>query len=234
MIDIHSHILPGIDDGAKSFEQSLDILRGLSGQGITDVICTPHFIAETKITSSKAANTKLLEELKKRIEAENIDINLHLGNEIYIDRDIAKFIRTRKISSLADSKYLLIELPMSGEFAQHQDIFLSLQRKGWTVILAHPERYHSFQKDDKELQELFGKGVLFQCNLGSFIGQYGKNAKKLARKLAKENQIFCFGTDIHRPRDYSEIAKAIKKLSKYYGPAGLNQLLVVNPSMIVK
>ncbi len=234
MIDIHSHILPGIDDGAKSFEQSLDILRGLSGQGITDVICTPHFIAETKITSPKSTNTKLLDELKKRVEDENIDINLHLGNEIYIDRDIAKFIRTRKISPLADSKYLLIELPMSGEFAQYQDIFLSLQRKGWTVILAHPERYHSFQKDDKELQELFGKGVLFQCNLGSFIGQYGKNAKKLARKLAKENQIFCFGTDIHRPRNYSEIAKAIKKLSKYYGPAGLNQLLVVNPSMIVK
>ena len=234
MIDIHSHILPGIDDGSKSFDDSLDILRGLTEQGITDIICTPHYIAETKQTSTRSANTKLLEELNTRAREAGIAINLYLGNEIYIDRNIAQFIRTHKISPLADSKYLLIELPMSGKYPQYRDIFLTLQQKGWQVILAHPERYHSFQEKPELIKELTDHDILLQCNLGSFIGQYGKSAKKLVKNLAKENMIYCFGTDIHRPRDYSEIAKAKRKLTKYYGPAALEQLLVVNPSKIVK
>lgn len=233
MIDIHSHILPGIDDGSKSFDESLKILRGLSQQGITDVICTPHYIAETKQTSTKANNTKLLAELKQKAKEASIDINIYLGNEIYIDREISKLIRLKKISALNDSKYLLIELPMSGKFEQYEDIFLTLQQKGWNVILAHPERYHSFQNDYKLVTNLHKSGILFQCNLGSYIGQYGKKAQKLAKKIAKEKLIFCLGTDIHHERDYNEIAKAKRKLQKYYRESELNAILVENPKRII-
>ena len=233
MIDVHSHILPGIDDGAKSFDESIKILSGLSEQGVTDVICTPHFIAETAQISPRSKNSKLLEELKEKAVAAGIDIELYLGNEIYIDRNIAKYIRTKKISPLNDSKYLLIELPMSGEYEHYEDIFLQLQQKGWKVILAHPERYQSFQKDYEKVIALHRQDVLFQCNLGSFIGQYGKKAKKLVNRIAKEHLIYCIGSDIHRQRDYNEITKAKNKLHKYYNATELDSILVQNASKIL-
>ena len=232
MIDIHSHILPGIDDGSKSFDESLDILKGLAEQGITDIIATPHFIAETNQTSSHSKNQRLLLELANR--AKDININIYLGNEIYIDREIAKYLRTRRISPLADSKYLLIELPMSGEFAGYEDIFKSLQESGWTIILAHPERYHTVQKDYQIVKNLAKQGILLQCNLGSFIGQYGKHALKTAKHLAKDQLIFCFGTDIHRKRDYAEISLAQQKISKFYTPEEINTLFIENPKKIVQ
>ncbi len=234
MFDIHSHVLPGIDDGSKSFAMSLDILRGLEKQGITDLICTPHYICETKQTSTRAANQKLLKQLQGKAQKEGIDINLYLGNEIYIDRDIKKLLKVKKISALNDSKYILVELPISGEYNQYEDILQDLELTGWQPILAHPERYVSFQNDYSKVIELHRIGVLFQCNLGSIIGQYGKHAKKLIKHMAKENLIFCFGTDIHHPRDYSEITKAQKKLQKYYSAAELDTLLAENPAKIVK
>ena len=234
MIDIHSHVLPGIDDGSKSFTMSLEILKGLEEQGITDLICTPHYIVDTNQVSTRANNEKLLEQLQEKAAKKGLKIKLHLGNEIYIDKDIPKLLRLKKASPLGKNKYLLVELPMSGEFEQYEDILLNLVQKKWKVILAHPERYHSFQKDYKKILDLHQSGILLQCNLGSFIGQYGRHAKKTAQKIAKDKLIFCTGTDIHRPRDYEEIAKAQKKLRKYYEFYELDAILVQNPLKIVQ
>ena len=110
MIDVHSHILPGIDDGARDFEHSIDILRELSSYGVTDVIATPHYISETEYVSTVLDNDRLLEELKDRIKTEEIGINLYLGNEIYIEKNIGVLLDKNKITPLAKSKYLLIEL----------------------------------------------------------------------------------------------------------------------------
>ena len=234
MIDIHSHVLPGIDDGSKNMDMSLEILQGLEEQGITDLICTPHYIAESCQASPRDENGKILKELQEKAAKKDIKINLYLGNEIYIDKDILKLLRSKKISPLGKNKYLLVELPMSGEFQQYDDILLNLKQKGWNVILAHPERYHSFQKNYKKITELYQQGILLQCNLGSFIGQYGRHAKKTAQKIAKDKLMFCVGTDIHRPRDYNEIAKAQKKLRKYYAFHELDAVLVQNPFKIVQ
>lgn len=234
MIDIHSHILPGIDDGSKSMTMSLELLAGLEEQGITDVICTPHYINETNQISPSWKNEELLVRLKQKSEEKGLKINLYLGNEIYIDRDIAKLIRSKKIAPLAKSNYILVELPISGEFQQYEDILQNLKQKGWKVILAHPERYHSFQKDYKKIEEMHRIGILLQCNLGSFIGQFGKAAKKTAQKMAKDKLIYCVGTDIHHPRDYNEITKAKKKLRKYYEYYEYDSILVQNPLKIVQ
>ena len=234
MIDIHSHVLPGIDDGSKDFATSLDILRGLEEQGITDLICTPHYIAETSQVSPHSKNEELLKQLQEKAIQKGLGIKLYLGNEIYIDKSILKLLRSKEISPLAKSKYILVELPMSGEFQQYEDILLNLVQKNWKVILAHPERYHSFQKDYSKITELSQQGVLLQCNLGSFIGQYGKHAMKTAKKMAKDNLIYCLGTDIHHKRDYTEIAKAQKKLLKFYKYYELDAILVQNPLKIVQ
>ena len=229
MIDIHSHLLPNIDDGSRSFEDSVAIINGLASVGVADIIITPHYVAETEWVSTRTKNQVLIADLRSRIKG----AKLYLGNEIYIDQNIAQRLKKGIISPLADSKYLLVELPMSGEYEGYEDILLSLIQAGYKVILAHPERYHTSHKKLDKLIELRDMGVLFQCNLGSIIGQYGKNAQKTIKKLAKADMIYCFGTDIHHRRDYSEITKAQKKLRKYYSEEELQTLLDTNPRKIL-
>ncbi|MBR1796187.1 hypothetical protein IJ765_02920 [Candidatus Saccharibacteria bacterium] len=231
MIDVHSHILYGIDDGSKSISESADILDGLKEQGFTDIILTPHYVADTTYVSPRKNNLKLMRSLQK---AAPEGIKLHLGNEIYVDRNIDELLSQKVISSLADSKYLLIELPMSGEFEGYEDIFDSLRLKGYQVVLAHPERYSSTHHDYSIIEKLHESGVLFQCNYGSFIGQYGHKSQKLAKKLAKNKLIFMLGTDIHHARDYSEIAKSLKKLRRYYTAEELEDLTTNHPRKIIE
>lgn len=234
MIDLHSHILPGIDDGAPNIEASVELVRELASGGVTEIIATPHYIDETIYDSPRYENLKLVAELQKRLDAEEIAVKIHLGNEIYINRDILDFLESGEVSSMGDSDYILVELPMSGEFPGYADIFLELLRAGYKVILAHPERYVSFQKDFSLVTELYDMGVLLQCNIGSFVDQYGKAARKLAVKMAKAKMIFGIGTDIHHLRGEEFLPSAMKKLSKYYSVDELEGLLVDHPREILE
>ncbi|MBR3177274.1 hypothetical protein IKF27_00505 [Candidatus Saccharibacteria bacterium] len=231
MIDIHNHSLYGIDDGSRTIEESVEMIRGLSDHGVTDIFLTPHYIAGTSQASPRFENTNRYNYLRASVRHQRIPVNLHLGNEIYIDRDIEKLIRFGQLKTLGDSNYLLIELPMSGEYADYEGIFLQLIRNGYKVILAHPERYISFQKDHNRILELNSIGVLFQCNLGSIIDQYGKEARRTLTKMIRDDLVFAFGTDLHHPRDFSEIDRAKELLKKYYED-DLDRVLVENPALI--
>ena len=234
MIDIHSHILPGIDDGAETLEDSITMIRELTEQGVTDIIATPHYVDETIYTSSRRENLHLLDELRRTLAEEKITVNIYLGNEIYICDKIDDLILFNKTSSLADSNFLLVELPMSGEFPNYEDILQDLINHGYKVILAHPERYTTFQNDFSLIERLHEMGVLLQCNTGSFIRQYGKHAEKIATALAKKNMIYALGSDMHHTRGSSDITLAIKKLHKYYKDEELEQILVNNPKTILE
>ena len=165
MIDIHSHILYGVDDGAKTIDESVDIIRNLYKNGITDIILTPHYIEYSSYNSNKKSNLEKLDSLKKKLKEEGINVNLYLGNEIYINNNILSLLKNGEISSLNDSKYLLIELPMSGKYDNYVEIFKELIENGYKVILAHPERYNTFKKDINLIYELKNIGVLMQCNI---------------------------------------------------------------------
>jgi len=233
MIDLHTHLLPDIDDGVQTYDESLEILEELANHGVTKLLLTPHYLPDTIYNSPRSDNLKLLSELQKATAESGIDIELHLGNEIYITPEISKLLKDKILSPLADSKYLLIELPMSGVFEGYEDIFYNLQAEGYKVILAHPERYISTQKDFSILERLHNQGILFQCNLGSIIGQYGRHAAKTLKKLAKKDLIFAFGTDTHHFRDFSEIDEAVYQLTRIYGEAKLETLLEDNPLKIL-
>ena len=234
MIDLHSHVLPGIDDGAADVDASMVLIRELAAGGVTDVFATPHYIDETIYTSPAKTNKKLVSKLKTLVKKEGINIRIHLGNEIYIMPKILDFLKSGEISSLSGSKYLLVELPMGGDFPGYRDILLELIRSGYNVVLAHPERYTSFQKDFSLIDEMYEMGVLLQCNIGSFAGQYGRAAMKTARKMAKAKMIWGVGTDIHHPRGDGFVASAIQKMGKYYSDAELAEILVGNPGKILR
>lgn len=234
MIDIHSHILYGVDDGADTLADAVKIARGLASQGVTDVVLTPHYVDETCYSVCREDNLKRFDELKSALATEGVDINIYIGNELYISEDILDWLEQGIISTLNDSKYLLVELPLNGEYQSYDDILMLLTRHGYQVILAHPERYELFKDDYSLLQNLCEVGILLQCNIGSFMGKYGKDALKLARKLAKDKMIFAFGSDVHHPIKDDYILKVQKKLAKYYSDTELEEVLVKNPAKILE
>ena len=233
MIDIHSHILPGVDDGARTLTDSVDIVREMAEMGITDVIATPHYMSETQYVSLRRNNLMLVGQLKQALADEGIKVNVYLGNEIYIDNGILELLEAKKISTLAGSKYLLIEIPLNEEFPNYEDIFLELMNMGYKVILAHPERYLVVQNDFSVVRELYEMGVLLQGNLGSMVGKYGSGAKKVIKRLVKEKMIFAFGTDTHHTGGLEQMRSAQKKLKKYYSDSELEKVLVGNARKII-
>lgn len=233
MIDIHSHLLYGVDDGAKTIEDSLSILSDLKDLGYTDVILTPHYIKDSHYDSTRSENLKRLKVLREELQNNNININVYLGNEIYIDDDIEDFLNNNVISSLNDSNFLLIELPMSGEYPNYKEIFNYLIKKNYNVILAHPERYMAFQKDFSKIEELSEIGVYFQCNIESIVGRYGKTAKKTIKKILKNHKINFLATDIHHKRNKEDFLKAKKLILKYITKEEFNILTYENPSKII-
>lgn len=232
MIDIHAHILPGIDDGARNLAEAVRMAKNLSEQGVEAVIATSHYINETAYVSPRAENLRLLEQLRYQLGLEEIPIKVFLGNEVYIDPKIWELGQNGKIATLGASRYLLVELPMDGKFPNYEDIFEDLTQRGVQVILAHPERYASIQKKPEIATRLARKGVLLQANLGSFTGKYGRKAMKTVKWLAEKKLIFATGSDIHRPG--VEIAKATEKLKEFYDSDEISQILTENPLKVLK
>lgn len=234
MIDIHSHLLFGVDDGSRTLEESVHVIKKLYEVGYTDIILTPHYINDSTYVSTREENLDVLKRLKVGLIRNNVNVNLYLGNEIYIDSEIANLLKNNIISSLNDTKYLLIELPMSGENEIYYDVFLDLINMGYKVILAHPERYISFQKDFNKVYELKELGVLLQSNVESILGKYGRSAKKTIKRLLKENLITFMGTDIHHNKEeYTFVLKAKKKMGKYLTQKQINNIFENNAKVLL-
>lgn len=217
MIDIHSHIIYNIDDGCKTIEESIQLIKKMKEVGFSKIVLTPHYMEGSKYQANNKIKNEKLKKLKQAIKEKNIDIDLYLGNEIYISSDIEDLISKDEIHPMGNTKYLLIELSLYNEINNVEDYLYELKLKGYIPIIAHPERYLYFQKDYKKMEKLYESGVLFQSNYGSIIGVYGKDAKKLIKYALKKDMITFMATDIHRPNsplieDFDKIAKKIKKI----------------------
>lgn len=233
MTDIHSHLIFGVDDGSRTLEESLSILQDMEKEGYENVILTPHYIKGSKYNSTKSQNEKKLELLKAACKENNININLYLGNEIYINENIYEMLKSGEISSLNNTSYLLIELPLSGIYKDYKEIFSYLISKGYKVILAHPERYVTFQEDFEKIMELWKMGVYFQCNLDSLIGKYGEGAKKTIKKMLKRKKVAFLATDVHHKHKDYKLIEAKKIALKYLTLKELDILINKNPSQLV-
>ena len=234
MIDIHSHILPGVDDGAFDLTNSIGLIRELADAGITEIVATPHYVSETKYMSKKFKNGQILQDLKKAIDDEGIKATVFLGNEIYIDKSIADLVQNGTISTMAGGEYILVELPLNGIFPNYGDIILDLIGTGYKVILAHPERYAVAQKDYGILVDLWKAGVLIQCNLGSIMGEYGRRAKRLAKQLLRDDMVFALGSDIHYRHGVEYWVRAQKRVVKYANERQVKRIFEINPRKILK
>lgn len=234
MIDIHSHIIPNVDDGARSVEETFNILKEAQEAGFTDVILTSHFILNYYETNAQELifwKEKLQEVLKKQ----GTKINLHSGMEIYITNQMEELLENKKILTLANSRYMLIELPLATNVKYFDYVVYYLEAKGIKPIIAHPERYKCVQKDPDIVEEYIEKGCLIQCNYGSIVNLYGREAEKTIKTLLKKNQVHFLGSDVHRENGtYLIILDAIKKIRKIIGENKINELTTINPKKILQ
>lgn len=209
MKDLHSHLLPGIDDGSKTIEESIDLLRKMSNEGIKEIVVTPHYIENSNYTCNNRKKKALLNKLKKKLKEENIDITLYIGNEIYFANNIVELLEKKEIISLNESKYILFEFPMHGSYKNSGEIISKIISCGYIPILAHPERYKTFLKQPNLAEEYLRMGVLLQGNYTSLFRKYGKKSEKLLKYYIKKGWISFLGSDTHHEFNYS-----MKKLEK--------------------
>ena len=229
MIDFHSHILPQIDDGSISIEETINILKEAKQVGFTKVISTSHYI-NGYYESNEIERTELLEKIKQ----ENVDVELYLGSEIYISENIVELLKDRKASSINNSRYVLFELPMGNETFLAKEMIYRLIENNYIPVIAHPERYSYVQDNVEYVRDLKEMGAMFQANYGSIIGLYGKKAEKTVEKLLKEDLIQFLGSDVHREEHvYVFIPKILKKLSKIISKEKIEEITEVNPQKVL-
>lgn len=198
MIDVHSHIINEIDDGSKSIEMTISMLKKAEQSGTTDIIATPHFM-RGRFEVEYRDVVKRVEELKDIARENNININIYAGQEVYFSKNILNYYNDKMIGTINNTKYMLIEFPML-EFNIDEAIntIYELQIRGITPIIAHPERYRQFIKDPSLINSLIKEGMLFQLNAGSIAGGFGKDVKKTATKYLEDNIYSFIGSDAHR------------------------------------
>ena len=197
MKDIHSHLLYGIDDGSKSIEESIPLLKKLEKEGVTDLMLTTHYIENSKYNCNNQEKQIIFEEFCKRAEEENINVRLYLGNEVFFTPNMLDLIKREEIKTLNNSKYVLFEFPMNSIYNNTSQIINELVSNGYIPILAHPERYRYFQEHPKVAEEYLRSGLLLQGNLTSLYGVYGTTAEKTLKFFLKKKWISFLGSDTH-------------------------------------
>ena len=212
MMDIDSHILYGIDDGSSTIEESLNIINSAIASGYTDLILTPHYRVRQDFVCDNAEKIRRFNILKEELLKRNMNINIHLGNEITIDEDFFYYLNTEQLLFLANSKYVLLELNFSRKSQCLDEIVDNLLKQGCIPIIAHAERYSAYQI--KDFVKLIKKGVLIQGNIGSLYGQYGSNARERLVEMLERHMVHFMGSDIHKETQdtYERINDAMKKI----------------------
>lgn len=219
MIDIHSHILPGIDDGSKNIKMTIEMLKKAEEDGTTDVVATPHFCRGFGETSYEEVK-KLAKEFQALAKNERLKINVHYGQEVFYSENIIKDYKDGLIGTINDSRYLLFELPMKTFDRETLDIIYELQVMDIVPILAHPERYRPIMDKPTSINKFINEGILFQMNAGSISGAFGPNVKKTASILLEHGIYNFIGSDAHNSSTRctgisEEVELSIKKNKLY-------------------
>lgn len=204
MIDIHCHLLPGLDDGAKTIEEALGIATQLYEAGFKTVIATPH-VMEGRDYLTPERILEATDYLNEVLRVQGIPMTVLLGSENYIFPDMARWLTEGKLLTLGNKeKYVLVELPMS-EIPHYTDqVFFELQVAGVTPVLAHPERNKRLVEEPERIITWAERGVLFQVDLRSLSGRYGPEAKELGLLMLESQLIHLIGSDAHRVAQSSD------------------------------
>jgi protein-tyrosine phosphatase len=234
MIDFHNHILPNVDDGSKSLEMSIDMIRDAQIQGITEIVNTTHHMhpmIDNSLIEYKDLKLKY-SELEKILNEKDIDIKIHKGSEVYF-HDKLDEIEVNDLTTFGNGRYMLIEFPVIQFPENYSEILFKLQLNGITPIIAHPERYRDIQKNINIIDEFIDKGYVVQIDAGSILGQFGKKVKKCALEIIRKEKFHLIGSDAH---NYKRNFCIQELLDLNINIINLNRvnIFVKNPGVILK
>lgn len=234
MIDIHSHILAGLDDGAGNTEVSLALLRMAEQAGTTGIIATPHII-EGKDHADWQTIVAGAEELDRLARKDALNIRVYPGAELEMNWDALALLKTgRSDYCLAGSRYVLIELPANSVPGFAEEFLYEVGIREKVPIIAHPERHRKLAAQPRLLHQWLRNGALAQCNADSFKGKYGADAKKYAELLLENNMVHFLGSDAHNiEHRHTDVGEALAVIAAKAGPEALRRLTCLNPEAII-
>ncbi|MGX6962309.1 tyrosine-protein phosphatase [Vagococcus xieshaowenii] len=232
MIDLHCHILPGLDDGAQNVEDSLEMARKAVDSGITHILCTPHH--NGKYRNHKAAIMDAVADLQAILDEEQIPLTLFEGQEVRISGELIEEYEADLLlgTDVADH-YLLIEFPTQDVPKYTEQLFFELLAKGITPVIVHPERNSVFIEDPNKLIPFIEMGILTQMTAPSYVGVFGKKIQKVSEQMLAHNLIHMMASDAHnlKTRNFY-LAEAYAKLRKEYGKAKVYEFEQVAKALI--
>lgn len=206
--DIHSHLLPGIDDGVETIDESLEVIAGFKALGYKKLITTPHIMYDFYKNNPEIILEKLAQ-VKNAMTDADLDLVLEAAAEYYLDEHFLETIESgAPILSFGDD-YVLFELSFVSKPMTLKEVAFKLQTRGYKPVLAHVERYQYFHRDFEALQDLHDSGIIFQLNLLSLSGYYSKPVKQMSKKLINEGLISFVGSDCHNLRHLQSLGKTL-------------------------
>lgn len=208
-IDMHSHLLPGIDDGAKTIDKSIEYIKDLVQLGFKEIITTPHIMGDYYKNNPSIIQAKL-KEVQHELKKHNVHIPINAAAEYYVDDYFIDLCQSNEPLLTFSENKILIEFSTFAPPIDPFELIFMLQTKGLNPILAHPERYLYYKDKFDVFQNLKQKGCALQVNIMSLVGHYGAHQKKLAQKILKNNLADFAGTDVHNSGHLKELRKALK------------------------
>lgn len=234
MIDIHTHIIPALDDGPPDMETSVAMGRIAAQEGIIAIISTSH--SEECAAEGHATMQRKLEQVRAAWAADGLDIRLELGVEIFLTPDTVSDLKSGKLWTLAGSNYVLVELPYQPWPAYAERLLFDLQLAGYIPILAHPERYTAIQTNPNLMYSLAERGVLGQVTAGALMGDHGATTKRSAETLVRYRLAQFLSSDSHgitvRKR-MPILSQALEVVEAMIGAEAARALVVENPEHIL-
>ena len=229
IVDIHSHILPGIDDGSKNMSETLKMLEIAKTEGITHIIATPHYKSRHDNANPNMVN-KILNEVQQAAYNSGIDIKLYQGNEIMYHDSMCEELDSGYISCMCSTDYVLVEFYPTDSYQYIRNSLDEIISEGYQPILAHIERYECILETVSRAVELRRMGIEIQANASSIVGKSGKKVKKLIHTLLGEQVIDYIATDSHRCEGerMPSIKESVKQLYKRYDYRYVNKILYGN------
>jgi len=213
-VDMHSHLLPGIDDGVQTIAESLTCIKTLQHLGYKKLICTPHIIFDVYPNNHETILPKL-EEVRAALRENNIDMTIEAAAEYMVDLEMEKQVLSGAPLLTFGNNLILIEMSYVAPSPNIEQVIFQMRLKGLQPILAHPERYIFYHNDFENYQRFVDLGCKLQLNLLSLIGYYGKQIKLVAEKLLKNNMIDLLGTDMHHERHLVALIELATKKEFY-------------------
>ena len=232
--DIHCHILPHVDDGARSTSMAEDMLRIAYANGIRHIVLTPHYtIGRFEQTREEIYDQYRL--FLARVEDEFPDIEFFFGREIFFGEEVAELLQENVISTINDTDYALIEFHPTATASYIAESLYKIETAGYTPILAHIERYPDLFKNVKMIEQIIESGAYIQVNASSIEGRFGNGVKRQIIKLMKKDLIHFIGTDAHSNRSRAPyLQDCVRYLEKKFGSSYVKRILEENPAKMLK